>query len=74
MLSQHHRTDRPTSACNDNGRFADVRRNGPVVCGGITALAARRGSITLSYVADGVMIISRDAAARHGAGPRRLSA
>ncbi len=62
MISQHHRTDNGT-ASNDNGRFADVRRNEPVVRAGVIALAARRGSLTLNYVADGVMIISRDAAA-----------
>lgn len=62
MISQHHRTENGI-ASNDNGRFAGVRRNEPVLRAGVTALAARRGSVTLSYVADGVMIISRDAAA-----------
>ena len=62
MISQHHRTENGI-ASNDNGRFADVRRHDPVVRAGVIALAARRGSVTLNYVADGVMIISRDAAA-----------
>lgn len=62
MISQHHRTENGF-ASNDNGRFADLRRNGPVAGAGVIALAARRGSVTLSYVAGGVMIISRDAVA-----------
>ena len=62
MISQHHRTETGT-ASNDNGRFADVRRHEPVVGAGVIALAARRGSVTLNYVAEGVMIISRDAVA-----------
>ena len=62
MISQHHRTGNG-NASNDNGRFADVRRHEPVVRAGVIAQAARRGSVTLNYVADGVMIISRDAAA-----------
>ncbi|HEX2554873.1 MAG TPA: hypothetical protein VHL98_14325 [Microvirga sp.] len=57
MIAQPRPTDRRTIASNDNGRFADLRRTGTVV----GALAARRGAVTLSYVADGVMIISRAA-------------
>jgi hypothetical protein len=73
MISQTRRSD-PTPVSNDNGRFADLRRTGPSGGAGVIALAAGRGPVSLSYVADGVMIISRDAAARDGAGPRRLSA
>ena len=63
MFSPLHRTDRRAGACNDNGRFAQTRRNGNVYPAGVVALAAHRGSVVLSYVADGVMIISRDAVA-----------
>ena len=73
MFSQIRHTDPPTVS-NDNGRFADMRRNRPSARTSVIALAARRGPVSLNYVADGVMIISRDVAARDGAGTRRLSA
>jgi hypothetical protein len=61
MISRHRHSNRPAIASNDNGRFADARRDAGAAS--VIALAAGKGAVTLSYVADGVMIISRGVAA-----------
>ena len=67
MFSQSHRTDRQTSACNDNGfrstRFRDARLSQRSDI--LAATARARGAVTFSYVADGVLIISGAVAAYH---------
>ncbi len=56
MLARHHRTRR-SPACNDNGAFARPRTAPPQ---SILKIAAEVcGSISLSYVADGVTVIAR---------------
>jgi hypothetical protein len=61
MISRHRHSDRPAIASNDNGRLSDTRLGARAAS--VIALAAVKGVVTLSYVADGVMIISREIAA-----------
>ncbi len=56
----HRNEDRRTTACNDNGLSLLSRQGTNAFCRNIVALAlATRGSIILTYLADGVFVISR---------------
>jgi hypothetical protein len=53
------RSDRPTTACNDNGSF--FRRRGhvaPLASGFLHTASEAAGPICLNYVAPGVFLIS----------------
>ena len=54
-----NRSDRPTTACNDNGSF--FRRRGhvaPLTSGFLHTASEAAGPICLNYVAPGVFLIS----------------
>jgi hypothetical protein len=59
MLSVWHNGRRRESALNDNGRFSSAWHEASPADVGIMAVANERGrSIDLTYVADGVLMIS----------------
>jgi hypothetical protein len=60
MLSRRHERHHGYGACNDNGRLAGARKDIRPDRRGILAMASQgAGSIVLTYVADNVLIISK---------------
>ncbi len=60
MLSQRHTPLASHAACNDNGRLSVVRtEERPAGCGILTAAVPGGYGFILTYVADGVLIISK---------------
>ena len=68
MLSDRHDGCRRESALNDNGRLSGAWHEASPADVGIMVVASKSGrSIDLTYVADGVLIISmRSAEGRYG--------
>jgi hypothetical protein len=68
MLADRHDGCRRDSAFNDNGRLCGAWHEASPAHAGIMAVASARGrSIDLTYVADGVLMIStRSADGRYG--------
>ena len=60
MLSHRYLGLHPETACNDNGRLSIERTEASPLPRGILAIAIQGGApCTLTYVADGVSIITR---------------
>jgi hypothetical protein len=60
MLSRRHHPRTTRAACNDNGRLWSGRKSANLALGILDAASQSRRLLVLTYIADGVLIISSE--------------